>query len=86
MTNTSMATKYVFFDHCCDGKLFKDSVHSAEKGILIINVFFKFGSAFISEAHTAIDLPILMSSSQKDKILWKFNLQSKQKKYCFYAF
>jgi hypothetical protein len=27
-----------------------------------------------------------MSSSQKDKILWKFNLQSKQKKYCFYAF
>lgn len=63
VSDAAVGAKNVFLNEGRDGHLFKESVHPTEEGILVINVLFELGCAFIAEAENPVDLPVLMGSS-----------------------
>jgi hypothetical protein len=73
-----MYTEDIVLDQSGNWHLFKKPIDSTEEGVLIVNVFLEFACAFISETHTAIDVPVLMSTSQQNDVFRIFNFERKQ--------
>lgn len=63
-----MAAEDVLLDNSSDGQLLEDFVDPVEEGVTIINVFLELGRALVSETHAAVDLTVLVRSSQQDEV------------------
>lgn len=81
-----MAAEDVLLNDCSYWQFLKDFVHPIEEGVAIVDVFLELGCAFVTKAHAAIDLPVLVGSSQQDEVLRIFDLESEEEEDCFYAF
>lgn len=73
-----MHAEDVVFNQSGNWHLFKKSVYSTEEGVLIVDVLLEFAGALISETHTAIDVSILMGTSQQNDVLRVLNFERKQ--------
>lgn len=73
-----MAAEDVLLDDCGYWQFLEDFVNTVEEGVTIVDVFFEFGRAFVSEAHAAIDLAVLVRSSQQDEVFRVFDLESEE--------
>ena len=70
-----MAAEDVLLNNRSDGQLLEDLVDPVEEGVTIIDVFLELGSALVPETHAAVDLAVLMRSSQQDEVFGIFDLE-----------
>lgn len=76
--DASVRAEDVLLDDGSNGHLLKQSVHTTEEGVLVIDVLFELGRTLISEAEDLVDLPVLMRSPQKDDVFGELDLQGKE--------
>lgn len=81
-----MAAEDVLLNNRSDGQLLEDLVDPVEEGVTIIDVFLELGRAFVPETHAAVDLPILVRSSQQDEVLRVLDLEGEEQQDSFNAF
>lgn len=58
--------------------LIEHVVDLGENAILIVDIFAQFLSAFLSESHVLIHVPILVIASEENNLPWILQLQSEE--------